>query len=87
MRRLDTSLEKGSLELTVDDLHSDSPYNTYTHRGLPPTPISNPGISTLTAALYHETSPYLYYLSDNNGVIHYAKTFEEHKLNKDRYLR
>lgn len=78
---------KGSLELTINDLRSDSPYNTYTHKGLPPTPISNPGTDALTAALYQTASPYLYYLSDKNGTIHYAKTFEEHKLNKARYLR
>lgn len=78
---------KGSLELTGNDLRSDTPYNTYTHKGLPPTPISNPGLDAIKAALYPTTSPYLYYLSDKNGVIHYAKTFEEHKLNKLRYLR
>lgn len=78
---------KGSLDLTATDLKSDSPYNTYTHKGLPPTPISNPGLEALTAALYPESSAYLYYLSDKSGVIHYAKTFEEHKLNKSRYLR
>ena len=78
---------RGSLELTVTDLRSESPYNTYTHRGLPPTPISNPGVDALKAALYPVSSPYLYYLSDKEGVIHYAKTFEEHKLNKTKYLR
>lgn len=78
---------KGSLELTRNDLRNDSPYNTYTHKGLPPTPISNPGTDALMAALYPTTSPYLYYLSDKSGTIHYAKTFEEHKLNKARYLR
>lgn len=78
---------KGSLELTKSDLKNDSPYNTYTHKGLPPTPISNPGLDALDAALHPTTSEYLYYLSDKDGVIHYAKTFEEHKLNKTRYLR
>ena len=78
---------KTSAELTIDNLNADSPYNTYRNKGLPPTPISNPGLLALDAALHPKSSPYLYYLSDNNGVIHYAVTFEEHKANKARYLR
>lgn len=81
------TLGKGSLELTVADLKSDSPYNTYLYNGLPPSPISNPGLASIEAALHPTRSSYLYYLSDKDGVIHYAKTFEEHKLNKAKYLR
>ncbi len=81
------TIGKGSLELTASDLKSDSPYNTYVYNGLPPTPISNPGLASIDAALHPVMSGYLYYLSDKNGVIHYAKTFEEHKQNKARYLR
>ena len=81
------TIGKGSLELTAADLKSDSPYNTYLYKGLPPTPISNPGLASIDAALHPTPSPYLYYLSDKDGVIHYAKTFEEHKRNKAKYLR
>jgi UPF0755 protein len=81
------ALGKNSATLTLDDLKSDSPYNTYRNHGLPPTPISNPGYDAITAALHPEASPYFFYLSDKAGVIHYAKTFAEHKLNKERYLR
>ncbi|HEY9585904.1 MAG TPA: endolytic transglycosylase MltG, partial [Candidatus Paceibacterota bacterium] len=63
------------------------PYNTYRNYGLPPTPISNPGLDVIDAALHPETSPYYFYLSGKDGVIHYAKTFEEHKINKEKYLR
>lgn len=84
---LDYALGKNTYELTTDDLKKDDPYNTYTRRGLPPTPICNPGLDTILAAIYPEKSPYLYYLSDKDGNIHYAKTFEEHKLNKEKYLR
>lgn len=80
-------LGKTSDELTLDDLKSDSPYNTYTNRGLPPGPIGNPGLDTLDAALHPIKTPYLYYLSDKEGITRFAKTFEEHKLNKQRYLR
>lgn len=80
-------LDKTSAELTMDDLNSDSPYNTYTHIGLPPTPIANPGIESIEAVLYPEKSEYLYYLTALDGTFHYAKTFDEHKANKARYLR
>ena len=78
---------KQSSELTLDDLAYDSPYNTYRYKGLPPAPITNPGIESLTAALYPTPTDYVYYLSDNDGVMHYARTFEEHKFNKAKYLR
>jgi UPF0755 protein len=77
----------GSAELSLDDLRADSPYNTYTRKGLPPTPISNPGTVALTAAYNPVESPYLFYLTGNDGVFYYAKTFEEHKRNKERHLR
>ena len=70
----------------IKDLSIDSPYNTYRNKGLPPTPINNPGLEAIQAAMFPIESPYLYYLSDKNGVMHYAKTFEEHKQNKEKYL-
>lgn len=82
----DYLIDKESKELTLDDLETDSPYNTYTHTGLPPTPISNPGIESIEAVLYPEKSEFMYYLTDPDGVFHYAKDFEEHKRNKARYL-
>lgn len=78
---------KASHELTEKDLALDSPYNTYEYRGLPAGPIGNPGLEAIEAAVYPQESPYLYYLHDKNGQPHYAKTFEEHKLNKEKYLR
>lgn len=84
---LEYERNKGSAELTLADLAKDSPYNTYTRKGLPPTPISNPGSTALNAALHPTVTPFLYYLSDAKGNFHYAKTFEEHKRNKARYLR
>lgn len=80
-------LHKESSELTESDLEIDSPYNTYNNRGLPPEAIGNPGLRAIRAVLEPTPSDYLYYLSDAEGTFHYAKTFEEHKLNKARYLR
>lgn len=78
---------RGSAQLTADDLSLTNPYNSYRNKGLPPGPISNPGLEAVEAAMNPKASPYLYYLSDNNGVIHYGVTFEEHKANKARYLK
>ena len=68
--------------LTRDDLKIDSPYNSYLYRGLPPTPICNPGLSSLEAVANADSStPYLYYYHDSKGNSHYAKTLEEHNQN------
>ncbi len=77
---------KGTSELTNDDLKLESFFNTYIHLGLPPTPISNPGIEAIISSLRPKESDYLYFLTDKDGVMHYAKTFEEHKKNKEKYL-
>ncbi len=74
-------------DLTADDLTLDSPYNTRLNAGLPPTPISNPGLISLEAVLNPPKSDYLYYLSDSKGVLHFAKTIEEHNANIQKYLQ
>lgn len=68
-------------------LQVDAAYDTYLYKGLPSAPICNPGLESIEAALRPVESPYLYYLSDKEGITHFAKTFEEHKLNKIKYLR
>lgn len=88
--QIDASLQyitgKRSSELTLDDLKMDNPYNTYRYKGLPPTPISNPGRDAILSALHPVDSPYYFYLSDTEGNIHYTRTFEEHRRNKLRYI-
>jgi UPF0755 protein len=68
-------------------LQVDADMWTYKNRGLPVSPICNPGLEAIKAAIYPVKSSYLYYLHDANGGIHFAKTFEEHKLNKAKYLK
>ena len=69
-------------DLSLDDLKIDSPYNTYIHSGLPPTPICNPSVSSLQALADADPStPYLYYYHDSKGNSYYAKTLEEHNTN------
>ena len=68
-------------------LQVDAEPGTYEYLGFPPSPITNPGLDAIDAALHPASSPYWYYLSDKEGNTHYAKTFEEHKQNRLKYLR
>ncbi len=65
-----------------DDPEVDSPYNTYLNRGLPPGPISNPGLEALDAALHPTETDYFYYLTGKDGKMYYAENFEAHKQNQ-----
>lgn len=80
------TLGKGSFDLTVDDLKSDDPYNTYVNKGLPPGAIGSPSMDSLLAAVTPVEHNYLYYLADRNHVTYYSKTYEEHLRKKRLYL-
>jgi UPF0755 protein len=69
------------------DRQLNSPFNTYTHPGLPPHPISNPGLDAIKATLNPLETDDIFYLHDSQGGIHYAETLEEHNANINRYLR
>lgn len=88
--QVDASLEYAfashKAEITRADLRTDSPYNTYLHAGLPPTPIANPGLPSLLAALHPQRSDYYYYVYKGNGHHAFARTLEEHNANVSRYL-
>lgn len=71
---------------TYDDLKINSPYNTYKYAGLPRGPISNPSIESIRAAIYPAPNNYLYFLTDKDGGVHYAKTAAEHARNRAKYL-
>jgi peptidoglycan lytic transglycosylase G len=67
-------------DLRKKDLTVDSPYNTYRFRGLPPGPIANPGEASIRAALYPIPTPYLYFVSRNDGSHQFSATLDEHNL-------
>lgn len=73
--------------LTLDDLKLDSPYNTYLHAGLPPTPIASPGQSALDAAAHPEKNDYFYFVAKNDGTGDhaFAKTLAEQEANRVKY--
>lgn len=62
-----------------------SPYNTYTNPGLPPGPISNPGVAVLEAVINAPDTDYKFYITDQNGINRYGKTLQEHNANIERY--
>ncbi len=62
-------------------------YNTYTHEGLPPGPICNPGRAALTAVLHPDRTPYLYFVSKNDGTHYFSKTRAEHEAAVNKYQR
>ena len=80
-------LDKPLSELTSTDLEIDSPYNTYLNRGLPPTPINNPGLAAIDAVLQPADTEYLFYITAPDGTFHFAYDFDQHRLNIQRYLR
>jgi len=74
-------------DLTLKDIKTPSPYNTYIHPGLPPQPIANPGLASLKAALNPASTDYLYYVSDSGGYNHYASDLDGHNQNIEKYLK
>lgn len=71
---------------TIEETKLDSPYNTYKYRGLPPTPISNPSLDSIVAAINPSDTDYLFFLTSPDGTAHFAKTLDEHKKNRALYL-
>jgi UPF0755 protein len=68
-------------------LQVDVAPETYKMKGLPPQPINNPGMMSLSAVFDPKKTDYLFYLTGKDGTMHYAKTFTEHKANIIKYLR
>ena len=69
----------------MSELRSDSAYNTYTHVGLPPGPICNPGIAALRAAMHPTKTDYLYFVAKADGSTHFAASLAEHNANVAAY--
>lgn len=73
--------------LTTAELQSDDPYNSYTHTGLPPTPIANPGRASLAAVMDPPSTEELYFVADGTGGHVFAKTLAEQDANVARYVK
>lgn len=68
-------------------LQVDAAPSTYKVVNLPNSPISNPGLLAINSAIHPEDSPYLFYLHDKNGIVHYAVNFNQHRINIAKYLK
>ncbi len=77
----------GHRRIYYKDLHVDSPYNTYERVGLPPTPICNPGMKSILAALYPAKTSYLYFVATGSGGHQFSRTFQEHLRAVKAYRR
>jgi UPF0755 protein len=69
------------------DLLTDTPYNTYTRAGLPPTPIAMPGLASLQSALHPADSQAVYFVARGDGSSHFSRTLDEHNQAVNRYQR
>lgn len=67
-------------KLSIEDLRKDTPYNTYTRRGLPPTPIGSPSLASITAALHPDHSQNLYFVAKGDGTHQFSAHLAEHNL-------
>lgn len=74
-------------DLKRNHLRMDTPYNTYTRRGLPPTPICSVGLASLRAALAGSMHSYLYFVARGDGSSHFSETLEEHNRAVNRYQK
>lgn len=82
---LDYVLQSGKIQHNGRDLETDSPYNTYLYKGLPPGPIGNPSLDAIETSIHPKESSYWYFLSDpKTGKTYFSKDFEEHKKNKEK---
>ncbi len=78
-------LNKWDAPLTLKDLDTDSPYNTYRHPGVPPGAICNPGEDALRAAFQPEKSDYLFYVYKGDGRHEFTRTYAEHEKARQKY--
>ena len=69
------------------DLATDTPYNTYTREGLPPTPIAMPGLASLSAALNPAESDALYFVAKGDGSSQFSRTLDEHDRAVTKYQK
>jgi UPF0755 protein len=78
-------INNGPRRLMAKDLKIKSPYNTYLHPGLPPGPVNNPGIASILAVLYPDSSNYLFMVANGDGSHTFSRTINEHIIAKRRF--
>jgi UPF0755 protein len=77
---------ENKIQHSIEETRVESPYNTYTHKGLPPGPISNPSFEALQATLHPKSNEFFFFLNDTvTGETVFSRTFEEHIVNKQKH--
>lgn len=84
---LNYALKRSTLDTTADDTRIDSPYNSYERRGLPPTPIGNPGEEALRAATSPTPGPWLYFVTVGPGDTRFTDSYDEQLKNVEEFNR
>ena len=84
---LNYALGRTSLDTTHEETRTDSPYNTYARRGLPPTPIGNPGEQALRAALDPPAGEWLYFVTVRPGDTRFSEDYAEHRAHVEEFNR
>jgi len=79
-------LNTSTFRLSIADTQKQSPFNLYLNTGLTPGPIATVSENALDAAIYPEAHNYLYFLADIEGNTYFAETYEEHLINKEKYV-
>ena len=76
-------------DIRYRDLRTDTPYNTYTRKGLPPTPIAMPGLGSIKAVMHPETTDYIFFVAngDGSGRHEFSSTLAEHEKFVDQHQR
>ncbi len=80
-------IKDGPRRLSLSDLKTDSPYNTYLYSGLPPGPIGNPGKASILAVLYPDDNDYLFFVARGDGYHTFTRTIDEHNQAKREFQK
>lgn len=84
---LNYALNRTTVDTRLSETRIDSPFNTYRHEGLPPTPIGNPGLEAMAAAVAPTPGGWLYFVTVRPGDTRFAETYEEHTENVEEFNR
>ncbi|GAA3015767.1 endolytic transglycosylase MltG [Streptomyces fulvorobeus] len=84
---LNYALKRSTLDTTSDDTRIDSPYNSYARKGLPPTPIGNPGEQAMRAAINPPKGPWLYFVTVGPGDTRFTDSYDEQRTNVEEFNR
>jgi UPF0755 protein len=84
---LEYAVPREGYVFTTEEIKTDTPYNTYMYKGLPPTPVCNPRIDAINAVLWPVATEYYFFVAKGDGTHAFGKTLEEHNRNVSKYIK